>query len=189
MKNTLETENQRSVSLETFAIRGLEMDRSNIASIPNWDQSNQVIPNSVSPNYIIDLSGNTVTPNIAQVSWWTDFRAPIKPHRKSDQSAISEETKLEKKFHTLSKEWKSSTGTRSLLASVVTHPAYLEIISYGEKMIPHILLDLQKEPNHWFIALYIMAGRFSPVKQEDVGNIKKMTEAWLEWGRRNGKLK
>jgi hypothetical protein len=68
------------------------------------------------------------------------------------------------------------------------HPAYLEIISHGEKMIPFILKDLQQKPSHWFIALKTLAKNCSPVKPEDAGNIKKMTEAWLAWGRANGKL-
>ncbi len=100
-----------------------------------------------------------------------------------------EASALELKFNALANEWKSVVGSSSLAGRIVSHPAYLEIISHGEKMLPYVLRDLQKEPNHWFVALYIIAGRFSPVKPEDKGNIRKMTEAWLEWGRRNGKLK
>ena len=71
---------------------------------------------------------------------------------------------------------------------MVMHPAYLEIISNGEKMIPYILKDLQEKPSHWFIALKTLAKNYSPVKLEDAGNIKKMTEAWIAWGKANGKL-
>ncbi len=94
---------------------------------------------------------------------------------------------MEMNFHRLSQKWKAETGGYSSVSSMVMHPAYLEIISHGEKMIPFILKDLQEKPSHWFIALKTLA-KTSPVKPEDAGNIKKMTEAWLAWGNANGKL-
>lgn len=103
--------------------------------------------------------------------------------------AVEPAPSLEDKFNRLANAWKSvAAGPASSISRIVTHPAYLEIISLGEKMIPFILRDLQKEPNHWFVALKILARQFSPVKPQDAGNMKKMTEAWLEWGRKNGKL-
>ncbi len=102
---------------------------------------------------------------------------------------VSIETSLEKDFNRLAAAWKAdSKGPQSSLSRIVTHPAYLEIISRGEQMIPFILRDLEREPHFWFTALRILAKQFSPVKAKDVGNIKKMTEAWLEWGRNNGKI-
>jgi hypothetical protein len=97
------------------------------------------------------------------------------------------QSKEEKEFLRLSKTWKEQTNGYSSVGSMVMHPAYLEIISYGEKMIPFILKDLQNKPSHWFIALKTLA-KTSPVKPEDAGNIKKMTEAWIAWGYANGKL-
>jgi hypothetical protein len=94
---------------------------------------------------------------------------------------------IEKTFNTLATRWKSETTGYSSVGSMVMHPAYLEIISYGAKMIPFILRDLQTKPSHWFIALKTLA-KTSPVRPEDAGNIKKMTDAWLEWGKANGKL-
>lgn len=99
----------------------------------------------------------------------------------------SERSAYRKKFDELAAKWKTETGGLSSVASMVMHPAYLEIISHGEKMIPFILLDLQHKPSHWFIALKTLAN-CSPVKPEDAGNMKKMTEAWLAWGRENGFL-
>jgi hypothetical protein len=99
----------------------------------------------------------------------------------------AEQAELEKRFKELAKKWKEETGGYSSVSSMVMHPAYLEIISHGQEMIPFILKDLQEKPSHWFIALKTLA-RTSPVKPEDAGNIKKMTEAWLVWGKGNGKL-
>lgn len=58
---------------------------------------------------------------------------------------------------------------------------YLEhIISYGEDMLPYIIEDLKKEPQHWFYALEKITGR-NPVKDSDSGDILKMTEQWINW--------
>jgi hypothetical protein len=103
------------------------------------------------------------------------------------KAGSSEQAELENQFNGLAKKWKEETGGYSSVGSMVMHPAYLEIISHGDKMIPFILKDLQGTPSHWFIALKTLA-RTSPVKPEDAGNIKKMTEAWLAWGNANGKL-
>ncbi len=94
---------------------------------------------------------------------------------------------LEVVFNRLAKKWKDETSGYSSVTSIVMHPAYLEIISRGEEMIPFILRDLAVKPSHWFIALKTLA-KTSPVKVEDAGNIRKMSEAWLAWGRENGKL-
>src|SRR2546425_7121364 len=112
-------------------------------------------------------------------SWKKDIS--YHEHDKEKENFEEQDSSLENEFNRLSELWKSvAAGPQSSVSRIVTHPAYLEIISKGEKMIPFILRDLQKEPNHWFIALKILAKQFSPVKPEDAGNIKKMTEAWLE---------
>jgi hypothetical protein len=100
----------------------------------------------------------------------------------------AKEPALEEQFNQLSAQWKSAIGPQSTTTGIVNHPAYLEIIRLGDGVIPFILRDLQRKPNHWFIALKTLTHDFSPVKPEDAGNIKKMTEAWLKWGKDNGKL-
>jgi hypothetical protein len=115
------------------------------------------------------------------------YSDPSTPSPTAPIGIIDERAKLEKTFNYLAEKWKNETSGYSWVASMVMHPAYLEIISYGEKIIPFILKDLQSKPSHWFIALKILA-KGSPVKPEDAGNIKKMTEAWLAWGKANGKL-
>src|SRR6266496_5843479 len=85
--------------------------------------------------------------------WWKK-EEPIRYDEAYRPKASEEEPSLEEEFNRLATAWKSvSGGTQSSVSRIVTHPAYLEIISKGERMIPFILRDLQKEPNHWFIAL------------------------------------
>lgn len=109
------------------------------------------------------------------------------PDCQSRTFVLSERSEIEKVFDRLAKRWKEETSGYSSVAGMVMHPAYLEVISYGEQMIPLILKDLQIKPSHWFIALKTLA-KTSPVRPEDAGNIKKMTEAWIAWGKANGKL-
>ncbi len=118
--------------------------------------------------------------------WWKRSES-IEDTCHSFPQADEAQSDLETEFNALAKKWKAQTGAASSVTSLVMNPAYLEIISRGEKMIPFILKDLKNKPSHWFIALRILA-RTSPVKPEDAGNIKKMTEAWLAWGKENGKL-
>jgi hypothetical protein len=110
------------------------------------------------------------------------------PERRESVSLLSQDLELKATFDRLAKQWKEQTSGYSSVGTMVMHPAYLQIISHGEKMIPFILKDLEAKPSHWFIALKILAKNFSPVRPEDAGNIKKMTEAWLAWGKANGKL-
>jgi hypothetical protein len=65
------------------------------------------------------------------------------------------------------------------------HPAYQEIISLGLPIVPLLLQDLEKEPEHWSYALEKITGA-NPVSAEDVGNLDRMAAAWLRWGRENG---
>lgn len=92
---------------------------------------------------------------------------------------------LERQFNQLATQWKQETGMLSELSQKVLHPAYQRIIGMGEKAVPLILKQLQQEPNHWFWALRAITGA-NPVKPENRGRIKRMTQDWLDWGRDHG---
>lgn len=65
------------------------------------------------------------------------------------------------------------------------HPAYQRIIGLGPAVIPLILADLARQPDHWFWALKALTGE-DPVSPGDRGKMAAMSEAWLRWGRANG---
>ena len=46
---------------------------------------------------------------------------------------------------------------------------------------PLILAELNHEPDDWFWALHAITGA-SPVPAEIRGNVRQMTDAWLQWG-------
>ncbi|MGL4499235.1 MAG: hypothetical protein ACRCU2_09250, partial [Planktothrix sp.] len=83
-------------------------------------------------------------------------------------------------FERLKLEWKEATEMLSSITKKIKHPAYQEIIAMGEKVLPWILEELQREPSHWFSALSAIA-KVDPVSADD--NFEQAVEAWLKWGR------
>jgi hypothetical protein len=89
------------------------------------------------------------------------------------------------RFHALARKWQEETQNVSVLADIILHPSYQEIIGMGPAAIPMLLDELEREPNHWFPALLAISGAQNPVSDSDAGDIGKMTEAWLEWAKEN----
>lgn len=92
---------------------------------------------------------------------------------------------LEATFLKLAEQWRRETGMMSLVMKMSMHPAYQRIIGMGQAVVPLILRDLEKEPDHWFWALQAITGA-NPVKSEQRGRLQQMAQAWLQWGRENG---
>jgi lactam utilization protein B len=65
------------------------------------------------------------------------------------------------------------------------HPAYQEIVSMGNQILPLLLRELKNNPLYWLSALSQITGE-NPIKPEQRGKIKQMAEAWLEWGKNQG---
>jgi len=76
----------------------------------------------------------------------------------------------------------SNTGQISLVFS------YQSIIGMGPAVVPLILAELEREPDHWFWALEAITGE-NPVNKDDAGDIEASANAWVEWGRQNGQLR
>lgn len=92
---------------------------------------------------------------------------------------------VEQKFQRLAAGWRAETGHLSSITKMFNHPSYQEIIGLGAEVVPSLLRDLQKEPDHWFAALRAITGA-QPVAPEDRGQIDKMADAWLRWAKDNG---
>lgn len=69
--------------------------------------------------------------------------------------------------------------------AMAMHPTNQRIIGIGPQAIPLILEELQREPDQWFWALQAITGE-NPVVVQDQGDMPKMTQKWLEWGRKTG---
>ncbi len=92
------------------------------------------------------------------------------------------ETIMENQFRQLVAKWTNETAYFSSYEDIVEHPAFQDIIGLGEAVVPLILHDLEKDPSLLVWALPEITG-VNPVPAGDAGNIAKMAEAWLCWGR------
>ncbi len=109
-----------------------------------------------------------------------------KTYRESTFSyPILQTVEIEETFLELAEQWRRETGLLSSITKMSMHPAYQRIIGMGQPVVPLILRDLDREPDHWFWALQAITGA-NPVKPEQRGRIEQMAEAWIQWGRENG---
>jgi hypothetical protein len=92
---------------------------------------------------------------------------------------------LEQRFQRLAAAWHQAVAHHSSSRIRHNHPAYQEIIAMGPAVVPILLRDLELNRRHWFAALTAITGA-DPVPKENAGNIPRMVEAWLDWGRENG---
>ena len=70
-------------------------------------------------------------------------------------------------------------------ARLAEHPAYQQIIALGPEIVPLLLRELERSPDHWFRALHALTGA-DPVPPESRGKLPEMAAAWLRWGREQG---
>jgi len=92
---------------------------------------------------------------------------------------------VEQHFRRLEALWNAETGYLSSDTEIVGHPAFREIISIGEAVVPLMMKDLAERASLWVWALPEITGA-DPVPPPDRGNIRKMSHAWLQWGRERG---
>jgi hypothetical protein len=92
---------------------------------------------------------------------------------------------IEQRFRRLEATWLAEVGYSSSSNVLRNHPAFQEIIALGEAVVPSMLRDLEERPRLWVWALPRITGA-DPVPEFARGNIAKMSEAWLRWGREHG---
>lgn len=103
-----------------------------------------------------------------------------------DQSQAKPPTEsVPERFQRLAALWRAETSHLSSSTKMAEHPAYREIISMGDAVVPLLLADLARAPDHWFTALKTITGS-NPVDPADRGRIDRMAVAWLQWGKENG---
>lgn len=100
---------------------------------------------------------------------------------------VNRQAVITERFQKLVAQWKKDTAFLSSSTDKFSHPAYLKIIGLGEPAVPLILSEMKEYGGQWFLALRSITDA-DPVNPEDVGKIKKMAEAWLQWGVQNGYL-
>src|SRR5256885_1696981 len=66
-------------------------------------------------------------------------------------------TRQEKKFHELAEQWRRERQGISSILLMSSLPSYRSIMAMGHSAIRFILQELQREPDHWFVALRSIA--------------------------------
>lgn len=89
------------------------------------------------------------------------------------------------RFRSLAQQWRSETQWLSSTTEIAMHPAYQAIIGMGAEALPMILEDLRQNSGHWYWALKAISNE-DPVVPRDRGSVKKMKNAWLQWGETKG---
>jgi prevent-host-death family protein len=87
---------------------------------------------------------------------------------------------LAQTFHGLAERWRAETEALSSVQQTVTHHAFQRIIGLGPGVVPLLLEELRREPDHWFWALSAITGE-NPVRPGST--FDEAVAAWLAWGR------
>jgi hypothetical protein len=64
------------------------------------------------------------------------------------------------------------------------HSTYNTIVMYDKEALPFIFNEMKMRPDWWFDALERITGE-NPVKEENKGDLRKMTIDWLKWAKEN----
>ncbi|SRR6266481_3596303 len=88
-------------------------------------------------------------------------------------------------FNNLAEEWSEATWHVSSIEDLTSHPNYRKIVELGWDAVPFLLRDLQQSHRFWFPALGEIT-KLRPFDPKDAGNIQRMTEAWISWGKKKG---
>jgi hypothetical protein len=92
---------------------------------------------------------------------------------------------VEPRFQSLLEQWRTDTKWTSSATDICEHPAYQAIIAMGEPVVPLILREMARSPDHFDEALVRITGA-DPVPQESAGDLQAIAKAWLEWGKVHG---
>jgi hypothetical protein len=104
-----------------------------------------------------------------------------------DKELEQTSAELERKFTTLAAQWRNETAHISSITKQVMNFNYQRIIGMGPAVLPILFRELERKPNYWFWALEAITGE-NPTRPEDIGDIQKMAESWLDWARSRGYL-
>jgi hypothetical protein len=97
----------------------------------------------------------------------------------------AEAAALEPLFLALVRSWKEERGPSSSTTELALCPSYQRIIGLGPAVVPLLLRELERDPDHWFWALKAITGA-DPVPEALRGKVREMARCWVSWGRAQG---
>jgi hypothetical protein len=111
----------------------------------------------------------------------------FQPIQGTPQVPGPEATELERRFLELASAWTRETAHQSSTRQMADHPAYLEIVRMGPKVVALIFKELERNPGfHWFHALRDIIGSGPEIPAAARGKLRPVTDAWLRWGKEHG---
>jgi hypothetical protein len=123
------------------------------------------------------------------LAWRTARTVHRRPHVTTPRQ-LTLEFDLNQTFESLATQWREDTEHMSNLNKACKHFAYQQIIGMGKiaprLVVPLILRELEKRPDHWFWALHEITNE-DPAHLED--DFDDAIAAWLTWGREKGYLR
>lgn len=94
-------------------------------------------------------------------------------------------TTLDETFSFLADQWKKERGPSSSTTDLAMCPSYQRIIGLGPAVVPSLLRELERQPDHWFWALKAITGA-DPIPEASRGKVREMARLWIEWGQAQG---
>lgn len=98
---------------------------------------------------------------------------------------LAEYKPLEQTFAEALANWRRDCQAISSISKITRHPSYQAIIGLGEPVVPLLLREMERRPDHLAPALVAITGE-NPIKPEAVGKIEQMAAAWVRWGHEHG---
>ena len=93
---------------------------------------------------------------------------------------------LVERFESLAHKWEMETMNISSPHQKMRQKEMREIVKMGLAAVPLILKRIEDKGGFWFLALFEITGQ-NPVPTSAAGNLKKVNDAWIRWGRKYGK--
>jgi hypothetical protein len=100
-------------------------------------------------------------------------------------AVVADERTVQQRFASLADQWSNNTRHISSASDLINDRSYQQIIDLGWDAVPYLLRDLQQNKRFWFPALAAITG-VRPFDRGDTNNPRRMTEAWIRWGKWKG---
>ena len=90
-------------------------------------------------------------------------------------------------FYAVLRRWESETAFCSDPDKITGHPSFVALVQNAELVTHLIIHELQTNPSMLVWVLNDAYGE-KPYASDALGNITEMTNAWISWAERNGRI-